>query len=49
MAETVAPPAQQAAGSLLLRAGDRLTRAEFERRYAARPQHFYAAAAAERP
>lgn len=38
MAETVAPPAQQAAGSLLLRAGDRLTRAEFERRYAARPQ-----------
>lgn len=38
MAETVAPPARQAADSLLLRTGDRLTRAEFERRYAARPQ-----------
>ena len=39
MADTVvAPPARQVAAPLPLRAGDRLTRAEFERRYAACPQ-----------
>ena len=40
MTETEAPPARRraAADSLLLEAGDRLTRTEFERRYSARPQ-----------
>ena len=40
MTETEAPPADRraAADSLLLEAGDRLTRTEFERRYSARPQ-----------
>lgn len=40
MTETEAPPADRraAADSLILEAGDRLTRTEFERRYSARPQ-----------